>query len=422
MASLLDQMRKLPDYRCARKKLHDLAEMLVCLIAAYCAGRTSVGRALEWCRKRIDKLRKYIPLKNGVASEPTISRMLSGIDEELFGLLFIEWVAGILDEHGIHVIIDGKALRGGTEKIKGGQPPYILNAIDAATQIVIAQLPIPEKANEITAIPELLRLLVIEGNIFTIDAIGTQKEIEKLIWENGGHFILQVKKNNPTLYNEIIAAYEAFGQELKLKPGLRSDALKRYMEKVDEWRSQEKNRERIEYRECKVCSDPTFLGDVREGIRHYIRTAGYIQQVRVPVEKDKEGKDITVSLKEYMEKGSVRKPYVTKGDGVRDDIQQTGIISDMEISAEEVARYKREHWWIENKLHHVLDDVFREDRSPAKKSKDNLALVRKYAYNILRIATIREGLNYGIQQMMDHFCDCFEMAGKYIFSGIESFY
>ena len=119
--------------------------------------------------------------------------MLNGIDVYMFMYTFMEWTAEILYEHGIHIIIDGKALRGSAEKIKNGNAPYILNAIDAATQMVIAQIPIDEKTNEITTIPELLKLLDIDGNIFTIDAIGTQKRIEEMIVAEGGHFILQVK-------------------------------------------------------------------------------------------------------------------------------------------------------------------------------------------------------------------------------------
>lgn len=86
---------------------------------------------------------------------------------------------------GIHIAIDGKALRGSTEKIRNRQPPYILNAIDTATALVIAQLPIAEKENEITAIPKLLKLLNIQGSLITIDAIGTAQSVMDTIKEKG---------------------------------------------------------------------------------------------------------------------------------------------------------------------------------------------------------------------------------------------
>ncbi len=415
-------MKNIPDYRCGRKKPHVLYEMLTYLIIGYSCGRTSVGRALEWGRSHVDFLREHMSLEHGIASEPTISRMLSGIDEEIFCLTFMEWVAEILKEQGIHIIIDGKALRGATEKAKDGAVPYVLNAIDAATQLVVGQLAISEKANEITAIPQLLELLDIKDNVFTIDAIGTQKKIEEKIVSDGGHFVLQVKKNNPALYEGIVTSFDGFREELKKRPVERNDDLKPCLEKYSKWGSQEKNRGRIEYRDFQACTNPTFLECVREDGMAYIKSVGCVMQVRIPVERDANGEDITASLEEFKRKGTHRKPVVVEGDGIRDDIQRVGMISDLELSAEEMAEYKRNHWRIENNLHHVLDDAFREDRSTATKSKNNLAVVRKYAYNLLRLAIIKEHPEWGIQRMMDHFCDHLEMAEKYIFSKIESFY
>ena len=99
-----------------------------------------------------------------------------------------------------------------------------------------------------------------------------------------------------------------------------------------------------------------------------------------------------------------------------------GLISDRKMGAEELGKYKREHWAIENSLHHVLDDSFREDRSPAKKSKNNLALIRKFAYNILRIAMIHEDCSPIMTEAMDDFCDDLSLIKRYVFGGIDSFY
>ncbi len=415
-------MRDVPDYRCDRKKQHDLAEMLTCLVAGYLNGRSSVGRALCWCQDNIKTLGKHMALKGGIASEATISRMLNGIDPEMFMFSFMEWVAEILCEHGIHIIIDGKALKGATEKISNGKTPYVLNAIDAASQMVIAQLPIDEKTNEITSIPGLLEMLDVKGNIFTIDAIGTQKKIEEKIVSAGGHFVLQVKKNNPSLYEEICEAFATFEGELKCPKEKRSKALKDYLSHYDHWSSQEKNRERIEYRDMAVCTETSFLEEVRDGELGFIKTIGCMEQVRVPIEKDAEGNDITVRKKEYLEHGTVRKPRPEKSDDMGAEYQQVGMISDMVLSAKEMAHYKREHWKIENNLHHVLDDAFREDRSTAKGSKNNLALIRKFAYNILRIVIIREHPDWGIQRMMDYFSSHLSLSERLLFKPIPSFY
>jgi len=361
-------------------------------------------------------------LSHGIASEATISRMLAGIDENVFGLVFMEWIAEILREHNIHIIIDGKALRGATEKIKDGKTPYVLNAIDASTQLVLGQLAIDEKTNEITTIPELLELLEIDGNVFTIDAIGTQEKIEKMIVENGGHFVLPVKKNQPSLYQDIIDSFDEFDEELSKEVGARSEALLEYTEKCSKWSGREKNRERIEIRAFKACADASFLECVREGEATYIKSVGVATQIRIPVERDADGNDITVSLSEFLQHGSHRKPYTNEGDGIRDDILRVGIISDMVLSAEKMAEYKRSHWRIENNLHHVLDDTFREDRSTATKGKNNLALVRKFAYNLLRLAIMKDDQSKGIQQMMDCFCDRPGLVEAYVFEKIESYY
>lgn len=100
----------------------------------------------------------------------------------------------------------------------------------------------------------------------------------------------------------------------------------------------------------------------------------------------------------------------------------TGLISDRELSAEEMGKLKRGHWAVENRLHHVLDDTFREDRSPAKKSKISLALIRKFAYNILRLAMLSGDCGEIMPEAMDEFCDDHALIEKYVFCGINSLY
>lgn len=107
---------------------------------------------------------------------------------------------------------------------------------------------------------------------------------------------------------------------------------------------------------------------------------------------------------------------------MKDDIQDVGLISSMVLEADELMKIKRDHWLIENQLHHALDDSFREDRSPAKKSKNNLALIRKIAYNILRIGMLLGDCSEIMTEAMDNFCGSEELIGKYVFTGIASFY
>ena len=196
-------MRVVPDPRCGRETKHDHAEVLVCLVAGFLAGRTTIRRSLKWCGRNLEELRKHIPLKNGIASPSTASRILSGIDEELFALEFMEWAGEIVGTKGTHLAIDGKALRAAIEKVKGSRSPMVMNAMDVATGLVVAQVPLRDKDCEITAIPELLKLLDISGTTVTTDAVGTQTEVMEQVLRQEGHFVLMVKGNQPQSYEEI---------------------------------------------------------------------------------------------------------------------------------------------------------------------------------------------------------------------------
>ena len=183
----------------------------------------------------------------------------------------------------------------------------------------------------------------------------------------------------------------------------------------------ERNRDRQEYRWYSVCTECGLLTKTQKEWP-FIKTVGLARQVRIPVERDIQGNDITPDIKTFLEKGSRRRPKPVQDEETGKDIQKTGIISDMELTAEEMGRIKREHWAVENRLHHVLDDTFREDRSPAKKSKNNLALIRKFAYNILRIAILSGDCTGIMTEAMDDFSDDPSLRKKYVFSGIASFY
>ena len=145
MRSLFERMQEIPDPRSSRKKKHDCAEILTCLVMAYMTGRTALRRAVSWITANEAQLKKYMKLKGGPASVSTISRLLSGIDEEIFTLTFSDWAFQLLNSNGRHLIIDGKGLRGAASKVRLENVPYMLNVIDAATQMVVAQMPIEEK-------------------------------------------------------------------------------------------------------------------------------------------------------------------------------------------------------------------------------------------------------------------------------------
>ena len=411
-------MRMVIDPRCGRKTKHDHAEILTYLAAGYLAGRDSVRRCLQWCKNHIDFLRQHLELKNGIASPATVSRILGNIDEETFCLAFIEWMTGMLNTKGINIAIDGKALRGSTEKIRNRKTPYILNVIDTATALVIAQLPIAEKENEITAIPKLLKLLNIQESLVTIDAVGTVQSVIDTINEKEADYLLTVKKGNPLTYQETKEMFAELGKEnerITAHPD-QTVTYEKQMDSYDVFKTIEKNRSRMEYRTMQICHNPDLITLCKK--QKEIKTVGWLEQIRIPMEKDKDGKDITPAYEDFIKNGTVRRPRITTGDDLTDDIHQVGLISSREMSAQETLKIKRNHWKIENSLHYVLDDLFREDRSSARKSKNNLAVIRKIAYNLLRIAILREKTESGPTEMRDQFNDDLTLIEKYAFRGI----
>ena len=416
-------MRAVPDPRCDRKIKHDHAEVLVCLVCGFLAGKTTIRRSLKWCSRHVGELRKHMPLKNGIASPSTVSRLLSGLDEELFALEFMEWIGEIVDTKGIHLAIDGKALRAAMEKVKDFRAPMVLNAMDAVTGLVIAQMPIQNKECEIRAIPELLKLLDISGSVVTTDAIGTQTEIMEQIVRQKGNFVMMIKKNQPQSYEEIMKYLGEMSEDFQK---MKKDAGHRpkypeLQETYEEVYFQERNRDRYEHRWYSVCREKSILTKTQKEWS-FIRTVGRARQIRIPLERDAQGRDITPDVETFLKKGSRRRPKPLKDENVGRDIQDTGMISDLELTAEQMGKIKREHWAIENKVHHVLDESFREDRSPAKESKNNLALIRKYAYNILRLAMLSGTCTEIMTEAMDEFSDDHSLIEKYVFNGIKSLY
>ena len=412
------------DPRSPRAKKHDLAEVLTCIVAGYVTGHITLRRCLGWCRRHVKWLRKRgLSLKNGIVSLSTVSRLLAGIDEELFLFVFIQWIGEIVQTKGVHLAVDGKAVKGAAAKVKGERAPMLLNVVEAATGLVLAHLPIPDKESEITSIPELLKYLNIQGSIITTDALGTQTSVMEQVIRQGGHFVMMVKKNQPNSYEEIIRLFETIEKDRKrmaTEPAYQSQ-YPELNQKYDEISCFEKNRDRYEYREYRIINDPACVSRAKKEWP-FLKSVGYVEQTRIRLVRDREGNDITPDRETFRREGSSRQPSPRKGDEEKDDIQVVGIVSDMEMSAEDMGKCKRDHWSVENRLHHVLDDTFREDRSPAKKSKNNLALIRKFAYNILRLAQIQKNLSLPMTEIMDLLCDDKVLLGKYIFHEIESFY
>ena len=417
-------MKSVEDPRSPRKKKHELAVVLTCLVAGYVTGHTTLRRCMGWCRRHEKWLKKMgLPLPNGVASVSTVSRLLSTVDEALFLFTFMEWIGEIVRTNGVHLAVDGKAIRAAAEKCRGKRAPMMLHVLEAATGLVLAQLPIPDKESEITSIPELLSYLDIRESTITADALNTQTSVMERIIDQGGHFVMMVKRNQPNSYDEILSQFGAIKAE---KERMKEDPVYQtiypeYLRKYDEVTYSERNRDRYEYREYRIINDASFVSKT-ERQWPFLKSVGYVEQTRILIVRDEDGNDITPSKERFVLEGSSRQPSPGTGDQEKDDVQVVGIISDKRMTAAEMARCKRDHWSVENRLHHVLDDTFREDRSPARGSRNNLALIRKFALNILRLVQIQTGNQSPISEMMDLLNDERDLLERYIFSPIESLY
>ena len=284
-------------------------------------------------------LSKELGLTNGVPSHDTFSDVFRSIDVGKFVNVFIEWTKSLYEAKiGMHIAIDGKAIRAATEKAKNGNIPYILSAFLCDCGISIGQIKVDEKSNEIKGIPELLDLLDIEGGVITIDAIGTQVEIMNKIHEKKGDFCLQLKTNQGNCFDSV---------ELFFK-----DLSKAELEKLDQITITEKNYGRVEKRTYAIYAGPEL-----ENI--------------VDLEKFKHVKEIGMAILEREINGESSKEV------------HYHLLS-KEFKATEYYKYARDHWKIENNLHWILDMHYNEDRCKDK-AKENIALLRKIAFNLTKL-------------------------------------
>ena len=234
------------------------------MVMGFLTGKTSIRRIVRWSRRNIDRLRKYLPFPNGVPSLSTMSRVLSAVDEEMVAYALMNWIGEISSTRGIHIAIDGKGLRAAAGKVRDERTPYILNAIDAASRLVVGQLAIRAKANEMTAIPELLEMLEISGSTVTVDAIGSTENIMNAIRSGGADFVLQVKGNCPALYAELERLFTGLEEERDADGNAFMEKMRKNGRHYSECKTAERNRDRHEYRECQSYSDKGGMEAIRE--------------------------------------------------------------------------------------------------------------------------------------------------------------
>jgi predicted transposase YbfD/YdcC len=266
------------------------------------------------------------------------------IDAQQFQLAFWEWVWAVNDiVQGQIVNIDGKCLRGSDDQRLGKRAIYMVSAWATENEIVLGQRKVDEKSNEITAIPELLKLLDISGCIVTIDAMGTQTAIAKTILECNADYVLSVKENQGDLFEDFSVLF-GVDQEQNFKYA-----------SLDYHKTVNKGHGRIEVRECWSTSNPEYLNLIRSA-QNWIGLKSIAMIVCTRIIEGKETKFVRYFI--------------------------SSLVSD----AKRILQIVRKHWAIENELHWVLDVALNEDRSRVRKdqSPENLAVLRHIALNLLK--------------------------------------
>lgn len=332
--SLHKHLQWLPDPR-KNNKQHLLVDIIILSIIAVISGANSWDSIELYGNKKKDFLSKILELPKGIPSHDTINRVISSLNVEKFGSLFIDWVNSIKNNNILKevIAIDGKTLRRSKDSFHQQPAIHIVNAWASSNELVLGQLKTANKSNEITAIPILLSLLDIKDSIITIDAMGTQKEIAETIIKQEADYILALKGNQGYLNDNVRNQFNI-------------QKIASTNETID------KNRGRIETRKCEVINNLEYLDDVSgwKGLKSIVKIT---------------------ATREIKGKKSVEERYY---------------ISSLLDDAKNYNSYIRQHWGVENSLHWTLDMTFGEDyqRKRKKRAAQNFALIQKFALNLLK--------------------------------------
>ena len=341
--NLFERFEVLEDPRDIRGKRYKLIDILIMTIYAILCGQEDYVNIAYFMKLKEEYFTNLLGLENGTPSHDCLSDLYAKIDSKKFMQIFIEWVKEIVkNKTGKIISIDGKAVRNATDKINGGNIPYIVSAFLGDVGLSIGQVKVDDKSNEITAIPDLLELIDIKGSTITIDAIGTQEEIVNKIVDKKAHYVLKAKENQKSLYKDIKKyfnkQYNLYGnKEIKYKKTI------------------EKDHGRAEIRE-------------------------YFLSYNVDTITDKE-KWKTVKAIAYVKVQTMINEEVT--------ITDNYYIIDYPIEINGLEEVIRDHWNIECGLHWRLDVIMNEDysRNRIKNSINNLSILRKIVFNLASLDT-----------------------------------
>lgn len=333
--SIFPYFSEMKDFRINRKKKHLLTDIITITIAASLCGCQGYDEIADFAEIKKEWFKKFLELPNGIPSHDTINRVFAGMDPIKFEQCFRNWVDSILQSHpGQLISIDGKTIRGA--KSHGVKSPvHMVSAWANDSNLVLGQVKVSEKSNEITAIPELLNALFIKGSLISIDAMGCQQDIAECIIAGEADYLLAVKNNQPTLFQNTEDSF-------------------RFLKTADFDEHIDIGHGRIETRKCTVITDMAHI------------------------EQPEKWKNLRVLIRMESER-------YFKATG-KTETATRYYIGSKEAGAQFYQHNIRSHWGIENQLHWSLDVIFQEDADRKRRlnAAQNASLVKKVTLNILK--------------------------------------
>jgi len=348
--SLVEHFKNLVDPRVNRTKDHDLIDVLVIAVCTLLCGGESFNDMEDFGKAKREWFQTFLSLRHGIPSHDTFNRVFAALDPVGFLECFLRWTQSVRQAIPQEIVaLDGKALRRALNQDQSIK--YIVSAWAEGNGLVLGQLKVADKSNEITAVPELLRVLELSGCIVTVDAMGCQRKIATGIVEADADYVLALKGNQETVQEEVRAFLDQTLAE-KQGPRLPGAKLSAAAATLGTWETVEKDHGRLEIRRYHQSAQLDWFADLEkwEGLR----SVGMVEAVR------ESGGKKTVERRYYL--------------------------SSLPLDVPLFARAVRGHWGVENKLHWVLDVHFREDQSRARAgfAAENLATLRRLALNLLK--------------------------------------
>jgi predicted transposase YbfD/YdcC len=344
LGPLATSFATLTDPRVDRTKEHLLLDIVLIAICAVVCGADGWVEVAQFGKTKEKWFSQFLKLPNGIPSHDTFGRVFAALDAAEFQRCFLEWVQAVnVLTAGQVIAIDGKTLRRSHDKRRGKAALHMVSAWASANRLVLGQMATNAKSNEITAIPELLRLLDLKGCIVTIDAAGTQTAIAEQIVAAEGDYVLALKGNQKGLSEDVTRLFEW------------AHSIDFAELEHDHVRSTTKGHGRVEIRDCWTIADARYIGDLRQGRQwKSLRSVAQVQLER------REGEHLSVETRYY--------------------------ISNLPGKATQIQNAVRLHWGVENPLHWCLDVSFNEDACRIRQghAAENFAVLRHLALNLLR--------------------------------------